>query len=108
MIYYKIIGQLFISDGRSKQYFLILLIGAIANVIINYVTIPLYGIYGAVIASVVSYCGIGAVFLIMYCRCYGANIKSILFLKKSDLKKVKSVLKKENNSPCDTFDGIDT
>ena len=107
MIYYKIIGQLFISDGRSKQYFLILLIGAIANAIINYVTIPLYGIYGAVIASVVSYCGIGLVFLFIYCRCYGARLRNVLFIKKSDLVRVKRLLKKEEKGSRDFYNGID-
>ena len=107
MVYYKIIGQLFISDGRSKQYFLILLAGVIANVIVNCLTIPYYGIYGAVIASVVSYCGIGAVFLIMYCRCYGASLKDVLLLKKKDFAKVKKILKKEDKKPHDYYNGID-
>ena len=95
MIYYKIIGQLFISDGRSKQYFLILLFGAIANVVINCLTIPSYGIYGAVIASVVSYAGIGIVFLALYHKYYNGRVRDVAFIKKTDLKKLKRFLRKK-------------
>lgn len=94
MIYYKIIGQLFISDGKSKQYFVILLAGVIANVIINCLTIPSWGIYGASVASVVSYNGIGVVFLGLYLKYYGVSVKEVLLVKKSDFAKIKKFVRK--------------
>lgn len=106
MVFYKIIGQLFISDGRSKQYFLILLVGVIVNVIVNYVTIPLWGIYGAVIASVASYGGIGMVFLTMYCKYYGASFKDVLLIKRKDLAKVKRAIKREGVKSQDYYNDV--
>ena len=93
MIYYKIIGQLFISDGKSKQYFVILLVGVVANVVINCLSIPSWGIYGASVASVVSYNGIGIVFLWLYLRYYDVNVKEVLLVKKSDFVKIKKFVK---------------
>ncbi|MBQ6414133.1 polysaccharide biosynthesis C-terminal domain-containing protein [Candidatus Saccharibacteria bacterium] len=95
MVYYKIIGQLFISDGKSKQYFIVLLIGVLANVVINCLTIPYYGIYGASIASVVSYNGIGIVFLSLYLKYYTVKLKDVLLIRKTDILKFKLLIKKK-------------
>lgn len=94
MIYYKIIGQLFISDNKSKQYFLILFIGACANILCNYILIPIINITGAAIASVVSYSIIGFVFLIMYLKQYNVRITEVLFLKSDDINTLISKIKK--------------
>lgn len=92
MIFYKIIGQLFISDNKSKQYFIILLIGAIINVVCNYSLIPKVNIYGAAIASVLSYSIIGLVFLGMYLYQYKTKIKDVFLLKKEDILKLKNII----------------
>ena len=92
MILYKIIGQLFISDNKSKQYFIILLIGAIINVVCNYSLIPKVNIYGAAIASVLSYSIIGLVFLGMYLYQYKTKIKDVFLLKKEDILKLKNII----------------
>ena len=94
IIYYKIIGRLFISDGKSKQYFLTLLSGVIINIITNYIVIPSYGIYGAAIASVASYSGTGILFLLLYLKSYHVNIREVLFVRKSDFRKLKSFFKR--------------
>ncbi len=86
MCFYKIIGQLFISDNKSKQYFVILLVGAILNVICNYLLIPTMNIDGAAIASILSYSVIGIVFLILYLIQYQVNIKNVIFIQKVDIK----------------------
>lgn len=104
MLFYKIIGQLFISDNKSKQYFLILLVGAIINVIFNYILIPKLNIVGASIASIVSYSLIGIVFLGMYLVQYKTRIKDVLFIKKSDIKKFKKLF--INNSILKDLEGV--
>ena len=88
MVYYKIIGQLFIADNKSKQYFMILLGGAVLNIIVNFLLIPMYDIDGAAIASVASYSLIGIVFLILYIKYYRVKLKDLLIIKISDIKKI--------------------
>ena len=92
MIFYKIIGQLFISDNKSKQYFIILFIGTIVNIIANIILIPKMDIIGAAIASVFSYSAIGIIFLVMYQCQYNVNIIDVLIVKKSDFNNIKKVI----------------
>ena len=94
MIYYKIIGTLFIADSKSKQYFLILLAGSIINIIVNLGLIPKLRIIGAATASVISYSLIGILFLMLYKKYYNVKIKDVLFIKKHDIEKIKSFIKK--------------
>ena len=96
MIYYKIIGTLFIADNKSNQYFIILLIGTILNVGANYYLIPKFGIIGAASASVVSYSIIGILFLIMYMKYYNVKLKNIVIINKNDIRLIKNFLKKSN------------
>ncbi len=98
MVYYEIIGNLFISDGKSKQYFITLLIGVITNIIVNCAVIPIWGIYGAALASVVSYGGIGVMFLHLYLKDYNVKFRDIYFIKKSDFVKLKRILKNKTES----------
>lgn len=95
IVYYKIIGQLFISDGKSKQYFIALLAGVLLNVLTNSIVIPHYGIYGAAIASVVSYGVVGVVFLSLYLKYYGVHIKNVIIVKRSDFAKIKKIIKRK-------------
>ena len=44
----------FIAEGLQKYSFYRTLAGAVLNVILNFILIPLYGIYGAAIATLVS------------------------------------------------------
>ena len=94
MIYYKIIGTLFIADSKSKQYFLILLAGSVINIIVNLGLIPKLKIIGAATASVISYSLIGILFLMLYKKYYNVKIKDVLFIKKHDIEKIKSFIKK--------------
>jgi O-antigen/teichoic acid export membrane protein len=47
--------QILISTNRQKIYLLFCSIGAISNIVLNYLLIPKYGIIGASIATLVSY-----------------------------------------------------
>ena len=48
------VGNLMQMSGQQKNYMMILVIGSLINVGLNYSLIPYYGIKGAAIASVVS------------------------------------------------------
>lgn len=97
IVFYKIIGQLFISDGKARQYFTILLFGVIANVVINSAIIPVWGIYGAAIASVVSYALVGVVFLMLYLKYYNVRPSEILLIKKRDIIKMKKMVMRKSH-----------
>ena len=76
MIFFKMLGVVFVTEGRQKPYFLILLISVIVNLIINYSLIPSWGMYGAALASVASYTVCGVLFLSNYCRWKNKKIRT--------------------------------
>ncbi|SDJ86099.1 MATE family efflux transporter [Natronincola ferrireducens] len=86
MIFYKMIYAYNIANGYRVNSLIMLSFAATSNIILNYVMIPIYGIYGAAISSVVSYNMCGIAFLIYFH--YKSNIayKEILFITKKDLK----------------------
>lgn len=50
-----VFSQKFILDGTTKTYFYGTLAGAVSNIILNLWLLPLYGAYGAAIATTISY-----------------------------------------------------
>lgn len=95
MIFFKILGVVFVAEGRQKEYFVILLISVIINIIANYLLIPVLGMYGAGFASVASYSVCGIAFLYRYCLWKRVKPLNYIFIKKSDLLVFKNILKKE-------------
>lgn len=63
MVYAKIIGTLFIANGKWRFYFLTLLLAVIVNISLNFVFVPLWGTIGSALASIVSYALSGIVFI---------------------------------------------
>lgn len=89
MIYYKAIANYNIAMGKQVISFILLTISVIINVIANAIMIPVLGIYGAGIASVISYTLCGFLFIIFFCHTTHIVFKDMLFVKKSDIVKVK-------------------
>lgn len=85
MMFYKLIYTQFIADGKQKTPFFLLLLSVLANLIGNYILIPLYGINGAAIASVISYAICGFLFLIIFMYTYNIRLSEILFFKKEEM-----------------------
>ncbi|MEG2410870.1 MAG: flippase [Erysipelotrichaceae bacterium] len=44
--------QLLVSIGHDKQYTVATTVGALSNMILNFILIPIYGVYGACVASI--------------------------------------------------------
>lgn len=82
--------------GRGYPLFAlrVLVITVLINVFLNFILIPEYGIYGAAIASAVSYVLTGVGIGFVYSRKEKIPLKDILFLKKSDIDRVKDVVQK--------------
>ena len=95
MIYYKMIGAYNIAMGRQRINFILLSIGVCSNVIINLFLIPILGIYGAGIASVISYSICSLLFIIYFIHTTNISISDMLFINGSDYKKLKTMMKKK-------------
>lgn len=67
---YKIIHPLLIADGKQTQVLIYLIIAVMSNVGINLVMIPKFNIYGAAVASVISYLVTGVLFFISFKKNY--------------------------------------
>lgn len=90
MMYCKIIGALFISQGRQKFYFSVLFIGTSSNVVANYFIIPIWDIKGAAIASTFSYSVIGIIMLVSFLKRNDVTLKEVLFTTKEDVEVFKT------------------
>ena len=85
MIFYKMIGVILLANGDTKSYFVNLLISVLINVSFNLIVIPLWGMYGAAISTVVSYTVCGGLFLKSYCKQTNQYMKSVIFLTYNEL-----------------------
>lgn len=70
MIIFKLTAPLYLARGKQKFYLFVLFLSALANILLNTFLIPLYKLYGAAIASVVSYNICGLIFYFKYIRDY--------------------------------------
>ncbi|TCT12853.1 putative polysaccharide biosynthesis protein [Natranaerovirga pectinivora] len=89
MLFFKLINTLFISVGKQKISFIVLLISVILNIIGNIVMIPIYGIVGAAYASIISYFICGISFLLYYSRIFNVKLWDILIFSKCDINRIK-------------------
>ena len=94
MSYCKLLIPLYLANGRWKFYFWVLFSAAAINVVTNFILIPIWGIYGAAITSIVSYTFAGAVFTIAFMREYKVSLGRILVIRKADILRLKSILLK--------------
>lgn len=92
MIFFKLIQPLFNATGKQKLSFMILLISALTNVVLNFVFIPAYGILGAALTSVFSYLVSGALFVFFFSRNYKVRLADMVMIKRSEVKQFQRVL----------------
>ena len=86
MSLFKVTNPLYLANGKQKLYCYILLVSVIANIIMNLIAIPLFGINGAALASVVAFSVCGIAFYGFYVKEYGIKWYEPLILKPKDLK----------------------
>ena len=96
MNYYKMIDAYNVAMGKQTTSFFMLTIGVVCNVIANFFLIPSMGIFGAGIASVISYTICSTVFVIYFCSLTKIPFSRMLLMNKTDLKNIKKSLKKNN------------
>lgn len=94
MIYYKMIASYNIVIGKQVINFIFLGISVLGNIGANAIMIPLFGIYGAGWASVISYAICSLLFIIQFKITTGMPLRRMLIATPSDFKGLKSRLKK--------------
>ena len=75
------VGSLMQMSGQQKVYLNILIIGSVINVVLNYYLIPIYGIKGAAISSMISLSFWNLTMVYMVKRKFGFSTIYIPFLK---------------------------
>jgi O-antigen/teichoic acid export membrane protein len=78
------VGNLMQMSGQQKIYMNILVIGSVINVVLNYYLIPIYGIKGAAISSVVSLSFWNLTMVYMVKRKFGFSTIYIPFLNNDE------------------------
>lgn len=86
MSWFKIIYTLFNAQGKRKISFAVLSASTVINIVTNLILIPVIGIYGAALASVVSYSVCGVVFVILFARLAEMKVTEFILMRKADIK----------------------
>ena len=89
MSYFKIIGTLLLAQGKKYIYLGMLSSSVLVNIVVNMITIPLWGKMGAAAASVASYTAAGLLFLGYYLHTYKIPLRDVFLLKESEIRGLK-------------------
>lgn len=92
MVFFKIIGVTMLADGKRWVFFFTLLISVLSNLILNFYTIPIYGMYGAAISTVITYSFSGIFFLIYFAKYNKINFFNLILLSKKELKIINDII----------------
>lgn len=92
MVFYKTVYSYNVTRGKRIANLLFLGIAAIANVIANWILIPKYHIYGAAIASSISYFICGIAFLTYFCVVTHTNIRKMTIIQVEDFTNIKKII----------------
>ena len=96
-IFYKMVYSRNISNGKRVINLIFLGASAMVNFIGNLFLIPIYGIWGAAIMSVVSYSLCGISFLIYFQHVSKIPYSKILLIQKEDFMLIKKFFSKKSD-----------
>lgn len=80
------VGQLLIATGFEKDCLKIMIVISMANIVLNFTLIPLFGIYGAAIATASTMIGKNLYTIVMAKRLLGISVSYLLPLKQAKTK----------------------
>lgn len=101
MIFYKMIATYNIVNRLQKNNLLFLGISTIVNIVLNYKIIPIMGINGAALSSVVSYTICGGMFLLSFIWKTKIRFNNVLIIQKEDITLLKAFIKGDRNEDRD-------
>lgn len=87
MIFFKFINAYYLSKGKQIFIFMVSFFSVVINVFLNIILIPLFGIDGSALASVVSYFFVGIVLLMFFLKENPTCITSFYKISFLDFKK---------------------
>ncbi|CAO1612106.1 putative polysaccharide biosynthesis protein [Brochothrix thermosphacta] len=88
MVYAKIIGTLFIANGKWNFYFGTLFLAVVFNIGLNFAFVPLWGTIGSAFASVVSYALSGVIFLCWLLKHTQVKWHELIIVRGYDIKQI--------------------
>ncbi len=94
MSVYNIISPLFTVNQMASYNFRTLALSAASNIVLNLGFIPLWGMYGAAAASVISYSVCGGAMLVKFVRSFHMPFGEVCLIKKKDMMQLKKKLKR--------------
>ncbi len=94
LVFFKLIGTLFLSDNKRISYFLTLLLSFALNAALNPVLIPLWGVCGSAAASVIAEIIASGVFLAIFIKSYKIPVKSLIVFEKQEINSLKMKINK--------------
>ena len=97
MVYCKLLGTVYLAQGKWNFYFYTLLGAVVLNAITNNIFIPIMGIYGAAITTIVSYSFAGVIFFISYKKGNKFQYSDLIFINKGDISLIKNYLGRSQN-----------
>ena len=97
VVYFKFISQYNIVNKRQKLNVALLSIAVVADVILNMVFIPIWGINGAALATSIGNCICGVVFIAYFCRKTGVSVQEMIIPQKNDIAIIKSIFRKKSS-----------
>ena len=94
MNYYKMIDAYIVAMGKQVISFFLLSVGVVSNIISNFILIPPMGIYGAGVASAISYTLCSILFTVYFCHTTGLSFREMLLVNRNDIQKIRMLLPK--------------
>lgn len=94
LCYASILRLDLLGKNRPGAVSLMMGVGAAANLILNVVLIPRFGIAGAALASSIAYLGVTVAMLVLYCRLNGVPLLRTLFVLPGDLLPLRQMLQR--------------
>jgi len=85
-------ANFYCADGNPLVSAACFAVGLVANVVLNYLLIPVLNINGAAIASTISYAVISATFIFLLRRQHGFTLRGLLLVNGEDMNLVKEKL----------------
>ena len=93
----KIIGAYLISTNRATVYLLSMAAAVVVNVGLNLLLIPHMGVYGAVVASIISYSLPGVTVVWFFMSMEGKSARDIFFVGIDDVRTVVSLINQKRD-----------
>lgn len=88
MVFYKMINSYYIIEGLKFRSFFMLAVTAMINIILNIIFIPLYGMIGAALASLISYVLCGIMFVVTFKFRTKIGLSELFLIKKDDVQQI--------------------